>query len=39
MAARIPGARYTEYPGADHFIWDRVYADPALWDWLFEQRR
>jgi len=35
MARLIRGARYTEYPGADHFIWDRVYADPALWDWLF----
>jgi predicted peptidase len=39
MAKLIRGARYTEYPGADHFIWDRVYADPALWDWLFEQHR
>ena len=39
MAARITHAKYTEYPGADHFIWDRVYADPALWDWLFAQHR
>ncbi len=39
MAKLIRGARYTEYPGADHFIWDRVYADPALWEWLFEQHR
>jgi predicted peptidase len=39
MAKIIRGARYTEYPGADHYIWDRVYADPALWDWIFEQHR
>jgi predicted peptidase len=39
MARLIPGARYTEYPGADHFIWDRVYADPAMWSWLFAQGR
>lgn len=39
MARLIPRAKYTEYEGADHFIWDRVYADPALWEWLFAQKR
>ena len=39
MAKRITGAEYTEYHGADHFIWDRAYADPALWEWLFAQKR
>lgn len=39
MARLLPAARYTEYPGADHFIWDRVYSDPELWEWLFAQRR
>ncbi len=39
MARLLPGARYTEFPGADHFIWDRVYDDPAVWDWLFAQKR
>jgi predicted peptidase len=39
LARLVPGARYTEYPEADHFIWDRVYADPALWKWLFAQQR
>lgn len=29
----------TEYKGANHFIWDRAYGDPALWKWLFAQRR
>ena len=39
MSKLIPHAKYTEYPGADHFIWDRVYADPALWDWVWAQKR
>ena len=32
-------ARYTEFPDADHNSWDAAYAMPALWDWLFAQRR
>lgn len=39
FARFVPHARYTEFPGADHFIWDRVYADKSMWDWLFAQRR
>jgi len=39
MSKLIPHAKYTEYAGADHFIWDRVYAESGLWDWLFAQRR
>jgi predicted peptidase len=39
MARLIPHAKYTEYAGADHFIWDRAYAETALWDWLFAQHR
>lgn len=31
--------RYTEYPDLGHQSWDRAYADPALWAWLFEQHR
>lgn len=32
--------RFTLYPGVDHFgSWPRAYADPALWRWLFAQRR
>lgn len=30
---------YTEYPGVAHNSWDRAYADPKLWDWLFAQKR
>ncbi|SEL75696.1 Prolyl oligopeptidase family protein [Pseudoxanthomonas sp. GM95] len=39
FAAAGHPVRYTEYPDADHNIWDATYADPALWAWLFAQRR
>jgi predicted peptidase len=31
--------RYTEYEGAAHNVWDRVYADRELVEWLFGQSR
>lgn len=31
--------RYTEYPTGNHNAWDATYADPAMWAWLWEQRR
>ena len=31
--------RYTEYPEGGHNAWDAAYADPAMWAWLFAQRR
>ena len=31
--------RYTEYPQGNHNAWDATYADPAMWQWLFAQRR
>ncbi len=31
--------RYTEYPGVNHGSWDRAYAEPGLWEWLWAQRR
>lgn len=44
MAAALEAAgardvRYTEFPDANHNSWDPAYATPALWDWLFEQKR
>jgi predicted peptidase len=30
---------YTEYPGVGHESWDHAFAEPMLWDWLFQQRR
>lgn len=40
-ALRTLGAdvRYTEYEGVGHDAWTRAYADPALWTWLFAQKR
>ena len=31
--------RYTEYPEGNHNAWDATYADPAMWAWLFAQKR
>ncbi|MGB7925336.1 MAG: prolyl oligopeptidase family serine peptidase [Pyrinomonadaceae bacterium] len=30
--------RYTEYKGAEHFIFDRAYTEPRFWTWLLSQR-
>jgi predicted peptidase len=30
--------RYTEVADAGHEVWNRVYARPEVWDWLFAQR-
>ena len=30
--------KYTEYAGAAHSIWDRVYDESGLPAWLFSQR-
>jgi len=32
-------AYYREYPGVEHNVWDSVYADPAMWGWLFANQR
>jgi len=31
--------RYTEYPQGNHNAWDATYADAAMWEWLFTQKR
>lgn len=31
--------RHTEYPDVGHDAWDVAYQEPALWRWLFAQRR
>lgn len=38
-AAGAGDVRYTEYPQGNHNAWDATYADAAMWDWLFAQRR
>jgi acetyl esterase/lipase len=41
MLAAIQNAggnpRYTEYPGAGHDIWNRVFKEPQIVDWLFSK--
>lgn len=43
MIAAIKAAggdpKYTEYPGVGHSSWDNAYADGALYEWLFAQKR
>jgi predicted peptidase len=31
--------KYSEYPGVGHNAWDKAYADPAFFDWLFAQTK
>jgi len=31
--------KYTEYPGVGHNCWDKAYAEPELFPWLFAQKR
>jgi predicted peptidase len=40
-ALRKAGAnvRYTEYESVGHHSWERAYAEPELWTWLFAQKR
>ena len=39
QAAGARDVRYTEYPDGNHNAWDATYADPAMWSWLFAQKR
>jgi predicted peptidase len=32
-------AKLTVYPGVEHDSWTQTYDDPAVWEWLFAQRR
>ena len=31
--------KYTEYPQVGHNSWSRTYADPAMFEWLFAQKK
>lgn len=31
--------RYTEYPDTHHNAWDPTYQNPAMWAWMWQQRR
>lgn len=36
MAGSDP--KYTEYQSTQHDAWSRTYKDPALWEWLLNQK-
>lgn len=40
-ALRVLGGtpKYTEYHGVAHDSWTQTYADPAMYEWLFAQRK
>ena len=31
--------KVTIYPGVTHDSWTQTYDDPAVWEWLFAQKR
>ena len=31
--------KVTMYPGVQHDSWNRAYADPAVLEWLFAQKK
>jgi predicted peptidase len=31
--------KLTTYPGVEHDSWTQTYDDPALWEWMFAQKR
>ncbi|WP_240151217.1 prolyl oligopeptidase family serine peptidase [Luteibacter jiangsuensis] len=31
--------KYTEFPGVNHGSWEKAYATPDLWDWMFSHKR
>ena len=37
--AGAKNVRYTEYPQGNHNAWDATYADAAMWEWMFAQKR
>jgi predicted peptidase len=39
QAAGNPNIKYTEYPGADHNVWDVTYENRAVIAWLLSQSR
>lgn len=39
MQAAGADVHYTEWPQANHNSWDLTYADPQLWQWMWQQQR
>ena len=39
LTARHAEVKYTEFPGVNHGSWDKAYATPDLWTWMFAHTR
>jgi len=39
LVARKAEVKYTEFPGVNHGSWQKAYATPTLWDWMFAHHR
>lgn len=39
LRKRNADVELTVYPGVGHDAWTQTYANPAVWEWLFAQRR
>jgi predicted peptidase len=39
LMKRHAEVKYTEFPGVNHGSWEKAYATPDLWDWMFSHKR
>jgi predicted peptidase len=39
LVKRGAEVKYSEYPGVNHGSWQRAYAEPTLWTWMFAHTR
>jgi len=39
LVARGAQVKYTEFPGVNHGSWEKAYATPDLWEWMFSHTR
>jgi predicted peptidase len=39
LLARKAEVKYTEFPGVNHGSWEKAYATPDLWEWMFSHTR
>jgi predicted peptidase len=38
LLARKAEVKYTEFPGVNHGSWEKAYATPDLWEWMFSHK-
>lgn len=39
LVKRGAEVKYSEFPGVNHGSWEKAYATPDLWDWMFSHTR